>query len=208
MRLSFKMHYPAISKKIASVLAIFSIIPWFTLCKRTFFKYPMQDISQNTRYRLIPSMASLFTYPLLYIPNYFVSIVTSPISLQAYALWLYRADAVCYEQDTFPIKFTIATVKRHRGGKRVPLSDTSGSKERRHRKATYAVPLCRPMDTSRYICSSTRCPVSGTNLYVHLEGPWRYGDFICPKPRSDLLNSCLLSSVMLHTEKEQNESFE
>lgn len=56
------------------------------------------------------------------------------------------------------------------------------------------------MDTSRYICSSTRCPVSGTNLYVHLEGPWRYGDFICPKPRSDLLNSCLLSSVMLHTE--------
>lgn len=92
--------------------------------------------------------------------------------------------------------------RRH---KRVPLSDTSGSKERRHRKATYAVPLCRPMDTSRYICSSTRCPVSGTNLYVHLEGPWRYGDFICPKPRFDLPNSCLLSNVMLHTEIEQND---
>lgn len=91
-------------------------------------------------------------------------------------------------------------------GRKRPLSDTSGRKERRHRKATYAVPLCRPMDTSRYICSSTRCPVSGTNLYVHLEGPWRYGDFICPKPRSDLLNSCLLSNVMLHTETEQNDA--
>lgn len=79
------------------------------------------------------------------------------------------------------------------------------SESKKRRKATYAVPLCRPMDTSRYICSSTRCPVSGTNLYVHLEGPWRYGDFICPKPRSDLLNSCLLSNVILHTETEQDD---
>lgn len=41
--------------------------------------------------------------------------------------------------------------------------------------------------------------MSGTNLYVHLDGPSRDGDFIWPKPRSDLLNNCLLSNVMLHT---------
>lgn len=111
----------------------------------------------------------------------------------------------CRCREYFSIKFTVTAIKEHGAQKGVPLSDTSGWKERRHRKATYAVPLCRPMDTSRYICSSTRCPVSGTNLYVHLEGPWRYGDFICPKPRSDLLNSCLLSNVMLHTETEQND---
>jgi hypothetical protein len=32
-----------------------------------------------------------------------------------------------------------------------------------------------------------------------MEGPLNCGDFICPKPRSDLLNNCRLSSVTLHT---------
>lgn len=39
--------------------------------------------------------------------------------------------------DTFPIKFTVAAIKgRHRGGgKGTPLSDTSGSKEKRQPKS-------------------------------------------------------------------------